>query len=65
MSAARLRVLLLGEPPIYQTEMWDEFQKNYQVVSDTSATRDEFLEALKANKSVARITAIPLAFATR
>ncbi|ORY75995.1 D-mandelate dehydrogenase [Leucosporidium creatinivorum] len=43
-------VLLLGEPPIYQTELWKAFEANFRVVRDTSSSRDAFIAALKENK---------------
>jgi hypothetical protein len=49
-TMSRPTVLLLGEPPIYQTALWETFQTNFEVIQDTSSSREEFIQALKDNK---------------
>lgn len=55
MTQTKKRVLLLGNKPHHLEREWAEFASTYDVVQDDSATRDDFLAALKSRKCVGRL----------
>ncbi|GAA5868591.1 hypothetical protein JCM8547_003197 [Rhodosporidiobolus lusitaniae] len=56
-SSSRPRVLLLGEAPIYQLDLWKAFQQKFDVVSADLSSRDGFIEALN-NETYGSFSAI-------